>query len=217
MCHGRMFEMRKKQVVNLSFKGKYQVRKTAIFDGKANMQDITNPLLPISLGGNLTLHVTMTDRGEPGSSDQIGVTVYNSSGGILYSSDWDGVKTSELYLKGGNILVSNSTTTTTQTPITSITRSTEKASVINPEFKFDVSTYPNPAQSQFNIKLQSSNTKDPISIIVYGMNGKVVETKQNLKAGQSLVLGGLYRPGIYVLEMIQGNEHKQLKLVKIPD
>jgi len=49
------------------------------------------------------------------------------------------------------------------------------------------------------------------------MNGKVIETRQNLKAGQSLVLGGMYRPGIYILEMIQGGQHKQLKLVKIPD
>jgi hypothetical protein len=36
-------------------------------------------------------------------------------------------------------------------------------------------------------------------------------------AGESVIIGGLYRPGVYVLEMIQGKEHKQLKLVKIPD
>ena len=38
----------------------------ATFNGKANLQDITNPLAPVSLGGNLPLQVTMTDSGEPG-------------------------------------------------------------------------------------------------------------------------------------------------------
>jgi hypothetical protein len=80
-----------------------------------------------------------------------------------------------------------------------------------------VAAYPNPAQSQFNIKLESSNTRDEISIIVYGVNGKPVEMRQHLKAGQTLSIGGLYRPGVYFLEMIQGTEHKQIKLVKIPD
>jgi hypothetical protein len=102
-------------------------------------------------------------------------------------------------------------------PITSITRSVEKPSLVKEEINLDVKAYPNPAQSQFNIRLESSNTKDEISIIVYGINGKPVETRQHLKAGQTLTLGGLYRPGVYILEMIQGSQRKQLKLVKIPD
>src|SRR5262249_57131215 len=34
---------------------------TAVFQAKANLQDITNPLQPISLGGNLSLQRQMTD------------------------------------------------------------------------------------------------------------------------------------------------------------
>jgi len=68
---------------------------TATFNGKASIQDITDPLNPMSIDGNATLQVTMTDKGEPGSSDTIGITVWNKSGGLWFSSNWNGTKTVE--------------------------------------------------------------------------------------------------------------------------
>jgi hypothetical protein len=86
---------------------------TAIFNGKASIQDITNPLAPIAVDGNATLQVTMTDKGEPGSgSDMIGITVWNKSGGLWFSSNWQTAsppKTAEQVLGGspggGNVVV----------------------------------------------------------------------------------------------------------------
>ena len=78
---------------------------TATFNGKANIQDITDPLNPISIDGNATLQVTMTDKGEPGTVDTIGITVWNKSGGLWFSSNWNGTKTVELLLGGGNVVV----------------------------------------------------------------------------------------------------------------
>jgi hypothetical protein len=78
---------------------------TAVFNGKANIQDITNPLLPSSVDGNATLQVQMTDKGEPGSSDSIAVTVWNKAGGLWFSSNWNGTKTIEQTLGGGNLQV----------------------------------------------------------------------------------------------------------------
>jgi hypothetical protein len=98
-------------MTSLSVNASVATAKTAVFNGKANLQDITNPLAPVSLGGNLTLQVTMTDRGEPGRNDQIGITVFNNAGGILYSSDWNGVRTGELILAGGNLVVNSGTQT----------------------------------------------------------------------------------------------------------
>ncbi len=77
---------------------------TAEFRSKANLTDVTNPSAPIALGGNLTLHLTMTDKGEPGSTDSIGVTLWDGST-LLYSSEWDGTKTLEKQLNGGNLVV----------------------------------------------------------------------------------------------------------------
>ncbi|HLO34269.1 MAG TPA: Ig domain-containing protein, partial [Anaerolineales bacterium] len=95
----------------------YQIKSTAInslgidassgianFRSKASLSDVTDPLAPISLGGNLTLQVTMTDAGEPGSNDTIGVTLWDGSK-LLFSSEWTGAKTLEQLLGGGNLVV----------------------------------------------------------------------------------------------------------------
>ena len=47
----------------------------------------------------------MTDRGEPGSSDEIGITLWNKDGGLYFSSSWDGTQTKKKTLKGGNLVV----------------------------------------------------------------------------------------------------------------
>ena len=75
----------------------------ANFRSKANLTDITNPLAPVSLGGNLTLEVIMTDKGEPGSSDSIAFTVW-SGNKLVFSSEWSGAKTLEQILGGGNLV-----------------------------------------------------------------------------------------------------------------
>ena len=55
--------------------------------------------------GRAVLQVTMTDRGEPGRTDSIAVTVWNRSGGLWFTSRWDGVRTVEQELAGGNLIV----------------------------------------------------------------------------------------------------------------
>ena len=76
----------------------------ANFNAKANIQDITNPASPISIDGNATLQVSITDRGEPGSSDTIGITLYDKSNTLWLSSNWNGVKTLEQLIGGGNLV-----------------------------------------------------------------------------------------------------------------
>jgi hypothetical protein len=71
---------------------------------KATLTDITNPNNPIQLGGNQTLNVTLTDKGNPGSSDSIGITLWNGNT-LLFSSEWTGSKTMEDTLSGGNLVV----------------------------------------------------------------------------------------------------------------
>ncbi len=76
----------------------------ADFRAKANLTDVTNPLAPVSLGGNLTLQITLTDTGEPGSSDTIAFTLWNGNK-LLFSSNWSGSKTVPQTLGGGNLVV----------------------------------------------------------------------------------------------------------------
>jgi hypothetical protein len=75
----------------------------ADFRAKANLTDVTNPQAPIALGGNLTLQMTMTDKGDPGSSDTIGISLWNGNT-LLFSSEWSGSKTLEKILGGGSLV-----------------------------------------------------------------------------------------------------------------
>jgi hypothetical protein len=81
---------------------------TAVFTGQASIQDVTNPLAPVAVDGGATFKVTMTDKGEPGTGDLIGLSVFasaNKGGGLWYSSSWSGTATLEQALAGGNLIV----------------------------------------------------------------------------------------------------------------
>ncbi len=76
----------------------------ADFRSKANLTDVTDPAHPVTISGNLALQVTMTDKGDPGSSDTIAVTAWNGNT-LVFSSEWNGAKTVEGLLDGGNLVV----------------------------------------------------------------------------------------------------------------
>lgn len=98
----RVFQIKGNAMTSLSVN---TAAGTAIFNGKANIQDITDPGNPIPVGGNATLQVTMTDNGEPGKNDKIAITVWDKDGGLWFSSNWTGLKTVEQLLGGGNLVV----------------------------------------------------------------------------------------------------------------
>jgi hypothetical protein len=76
----------------------------AEFRSKATLTDVTDSASPVSAGGNLPLQITFTDTGELGSSDTIGVTLWRGDT-LLFSSNWNGAKTVEQVLAGGNVVV----------------------------------------------------------------------------------------------------------------
>jgi hypothetical protein len=51
---------------------------------------------------------------------------------------------------------------------------------------------------------------------VIDMYGRIIETR-NVSAEQTIKLGDRYRSGICIVKFIQGENHKQLKLVKLSD
>jgi hypothetical protein len=82
---------------------------TADFASTGAIQDITSPSNPITLYTGATLQVTMTDNGDPGTSDTIGITIRTPDGGLWFSSAWNGTATVEQGLGdghgGGNLQV----------------------------------------------------------------------------------------------------------------
>jgi hypothetical protein len=78
----------------------------AQYTAKANINDITDPNNPISVAGNQTFQMTLTDNGA-GSRDTIGFTVQDPHGGLQFSSNWNPNpgRTVEQVLAGGSLLV----------------------------------------------------------------------------------------------------------------
>ena len=101
---GRVYQIKGNSMTSLSAQPA-TVGGKATFTGKASITDITNPLAPVSVDGNATLQVTTSDNGEPGNTDTIGITVWNKSGGLWFSSNWTGTATVEQVLAGGNLVV----------------------------------------------------------------------------------------------------------------
>lgn len=86
---------------------------SATFTSKASGQSWpkANPSAVTPLGGNWTIQLKMTDMAEPGAGkDTIGITVWDGSGALVFSSNWDtsatpSPTTKEQVLGGGNLQV----------------------------------------------------------------------------------------------------------------
>jgi hypothetical protein len=74
--------------------------------------------------------------------------------------------------------------------------------------------YPNPAVTQFTVKVTSSDRQQPITVIVYDQLGKVLDVKRELRSGQVIQIGSNYTQGTYLIEVIQGNNRQRLQVVK---
>jgi len=92
-------------MVSIPFDENDPLSGTAEIFGKANIQDVTDPLNPISIDGNATVHITLQDKGEPGTSDVLAITVWDKDNILLHSSYWDGIQTLERPIAGGNLKV----------------------------------------------------------------------------------------------------------------
>jgi len=306
----------------------------ATFNGKASIQDITytdktspeykafyqydatncptcTGTFTPGVDGNATLQVTMQDRGEPGTNDQIAITVWNKQGGLWFSSDWDGTKTVEQLLDGGNLRVNQTVNssgtianslivTTSLTPsnygqlvtfkatineqnaatptgfvsffdgngfigngpvtvtngIASASFSISSLAVGNHDIKaiysgdskfvstssslltqvvlapvaprgdivkadiqpekqrFEMKAFPNPTAESFVITISSSAKNEKVMLRITDMYGRVLQIIDNLNADESVRVGQRLLPGSYVIEAVQGKQHRTLKLIK---
>jgi hypothetical protein len=311
---GKVYQVKGNAMTSLSIMGATSTKPAqGIFNGKATIQDITDPLNAIPVDGNASLQVTMTDLSSDGKYDRVAITVWNKSGGLWFASNWNGVKTLEQTIARGDLKVNSSSTNVTGTLLTinnlasspnpslvgqavtfamavtgsgtskpsgsvtfvdystnatlgtvSLNSSTGTATITisaltlglhqvvayysgdskyssgsaqtiqsvsntvptitvssraeNPVPKFfRAQAFPNPTYSYFKIAVESSDKKAQLSYRVFDALGRLIEVKQAFDFGSAIKIGHNYRPGVYTIDVSQGNEARQLKLVKIPD
>jgi hypothetical protein len=175
----------------------------ATFITKSNLKDITDPLYPISLGGNLILKVDMTDRGEPGSEDSIAFNLTDGgTGELLYSSYWTGISTDELQLSGGNLVVHSG-----------FSLNGRYAAPIESVNVIELKSWPNPSNLYFNVKLKTNNLTDRVTIQVFDTSNKRVHY-QEFNPNQDYRFGENLQAGVYIVKITQSEFIQTLRLVK---
>lgn len=81
----------------------------------------------------------------------------------------------------------------------------------------DAKLYPNPSTSYFNIVITSNDEKEKIAVQVFDQYGRLVSARNNISNGSTVRIGELYQPGVYYVRVVPGRQHKEIKLVKLPN
>jgi hypothetical protein len=74
-------------------------------NGHAWLMDTTNMANVSLIDASARLQILMTDRGEPGVNDSLGITISKSTGQLYFSSNWNGSRTIEQTPVRGNLIV----------------------------------------------------------------------------------------------------------------
>ena len=173
------------------------------------------------IGGQSGVGFTMTviDGQLDGTGiDKIRMKIFNkNNGSIIYDNQFGASDAtlptqavganSTIVISGANSSLTRSNTTTQNTVIEASPQKSTQA--------FDVITFPNPSTNNFSITVHSE-ASEKIIMQVVDMYGRIIE-KRNINATSIVRFGEKYRPGTYYIIIMQGKEHRQLKLVKLSE
>ena len=106
---GKKYQIKSTAIDSLSVTPVNLTKKTTgtgVFTAKANITDLATGL---SVPGSYTMKLYVEDNGEPGGSkwneDQLYLVIFNSAGGIFFSSNWSGSATVIQPIMNGNLQV----------------------------------------------------------------------------------------------------------------
>jgi hypothetical protein len=79
--------------------------------------------------------------------------------------------------------------------------------------KLDVLVMPNPTSNFFNLVI-NGNTKDPVSVRIVDVFGRIMERHEKVVPGKAISLGQKWKNGTYIAEVIQGDQRRVVKIIK---
>ena len=80
--------------------------------------------------------------------------------------------------------------------------------------KFDVTAYPNPTTSSFQLRLAGIASDEEVQMEVTDAFGRVLEVREHLVVKNVLQFGRAYRPGMYFVKITKGKKVITVKLIK---
>jgi hypothetical protein len=197
---------------SLSVNTSISSNRRATIIAKANVFDTETGLTVPNTNGS-TITINLRDRGEPGRTDSIAIEVRNGAGQLIYSSNWTGIRTNERMLSGGNIQISGSNISTP-----AIRRANDEIITAMPlgnEKVFDLKVFDNPTLHGFGLQPLSTDKQSRMLLRITDVNGRLIAVYDQLKDGQNLKIGDDYIQGVYFAELIQGNQRKVIRLLKL--
>jgi uncharacterized delta-60 repeat protein len=162
--------------------------------------------------------MTVTDGQLDGSGiDKIRMKIYNKNNGNIIYDNQPGASDAALPTQavGTNSIIVISGANGSLTSANTNQKGEMEARAPEVLNKLDVITYPNPSTNSFSITVQSK-VKEKITMQVMDMYGRIIETR-NVTVNSIVKFGDHYRPGTYFVRIIEGKEHKEIKLIKMPD
>jgi parallel beta-helix repeat protein len=81
--------------------------------------------------------------------------------------------------------------------------------------KLAVQAYPNPSSHYFNVTTHGSNTGEPMTLRVLDLSGRLLQVKTGVTTNSTLQIGQNLAAGSYVLELLQGNNKVEQKVIKL--
>lgn len=163
--------------------------------------------------------MTVTDGQLDGSGlDKIRMKIYNKNTGKVLYDNQPGASDAALPTQavGANsTIVIGGSNNSILTKSTSTQNVEMEAATVKAKVGLEVVAYPNPTTNHFSITVQA-NAKEKIMMQVVDMYGRVVETR-NVPANSIVRFGDRYATGTYFVRIMQGKEHKEIKLVKLSD
>jgi parallel beta-helix repeat protein len=81
--------------------------------------------------------------------------------------------------------------------------------------KLAVKAYPNPSSHYFNVTTQGGSTSEPMTLRVLDLSGRLLQVKTGVTTNSTLQIGQDLAAGSYVLELLQGNNKVEQKVIKL--
>ena len=163
--------------------------------------------------------MTVTDGQLDGSGiDKIRMKIYNKTTGAVIYDNQPGASDAALPVQavGANSIVVISGTNASLTSANTNQKAEMEANIAEVSSDLDVIAFPNPSATNFTINVKANSAKERITMQVVDMYGRIIETR-NVTANSNVRFGEAYRPGIYFVRIMQGKEHKEIKLIKLSD
>ncbi|PHN02153.1 T9SS type A sorting domain-containing protein [Flavilitoribacter nigricans] len=205
----RVYQIKGNKMTSLSTEAS---NGSAVFYGKANVEDVTDPNNPIPVFGNGDFQVVMTDNGNPGTLDLLGLTLYDNNGFLRYSSHWTGAETAQQLLAAGNLVVRNGNNKGIGRSLPG-TYEPSGSTTVNKSSGFQARAFPNPFTNEVNIYFNLP-VEGYTTVRIFDASGRQIEvlTEQFLESGEHRLSwngrhgeGNSLPPGVYLIRLTSGS------------